>query len=188
MTRTAPPRRDRTGPAAHPFGFRVESEPAAVAEARHRIVSVVRGWGLPLPEESYGEVELLSSELITNAIRYSPGACAVTVRWTGARVRVEVTDTDPVRPRSRRPSAEAEGGRGLYLVESLSADWGSTPGPAGKTVWFEIEPPSEPAVPASTGHLADRIRAALPGFASIRRAVRPRRLRRSTPYSPVLPA
>jgi hypothetical protein len=39
----------------------------------------------------------------------------------------------------RRSGNEAEGGRGLFLVEHLSAGWGSVAGESGKTVWFELQ-------------------------------------------------
>ena len=125
-----------------PYGFRVTPDEADVAASRRRIVDVVRGWEVPLPEEVFDDLALLASEVVTNAVRHTRATCAVTVRWTGERVRVEVTDTDPARPALRDVSAHAEDGRGLLLVASLSADWGSTPDRAGKTVWFEVGPPT----------------------------------------------
>jgi hypothetical protein len=135
------------------FGFRVEAEQKAVPEARSRIASSVRGWDVPLPDDVFSDLELLSTELITNAVRYSRASCEVAVRWTGVRVRVEVTDVNPARPHLRHGSPEAEGGRGLLLVESLAAAWGSVPHPAGKVVWFELDPsggtPLPPALVAA---------------------------------------
>lgn len=147
-----------------PCGFRVAPLPAAVPDARRRIVAVVRGWDVPLSDDAYDELELLSTELITNAIRYTEAACAVVVRWTGARVRVEVTDVDPVRPQRRDASLEAENGRGLLLVETLAAAWGSAPDPAGKVVWFEVGPP-DPLPPSRKRRLVIQVCVALP-FAS----------------------
>jgi len=144
-----------------PFGFRVTPFPAAVSDARRQVVAVVRGWDVPLSEDAFGDLELLSTELITNAVRYTEAACAVVVRWTGVRVRVEVTDVDPVRPQPRHGSLEAEGGRGLLLVECLATIWGSASDPAGKVVWFEVGPPD--VTPLAPGRrLADQVRAALP--------------------------
>lgn len=122
------------------FGFRVEAESEAVPEARRKIVALVRDWDVPLPDDTLGDLELLSTELITNAVRHTDSSCAVAVRWTGVRVRVEVTDVSPARPHRRHSSPEAEGGRGLLLVESLATAWGSAPDPAGKVVWFELGP------------------------------------------------
>jgi hypothetical protein len=122
------------------FGFRVEAESEAVPEARRRIVALVRSWDVPLPDDTFSDLELLSTELITNAVRHTRASCAVAVRWTGVRVRVEVTDVSPARPHRWHGSLDAEGGRGLLLVESLATAWGSTPDPAGKVVWFELGP------------------------------------------------
>jgi anti-sigma regulatory factor (Ser/Thr protein kinase) len=133
-----------TKPATSPFGFRVEAETVAVPEARHKISALVRNWDLALPDESFQKLELLSSEVITNALRYSEAACAVAVRWTGSRVRVEVTDASAVRPKPGHGSLDAEGGRGLLLVDALAADWGSADDPAGKVVWFEVGPREQP--------------------------------------------
>lgn len=132
------------------FGFRVEAESEAVPEARRKIVELVRRWNVPLPEETLADLELLSTELITNAVRHTESSCTVTVCWTGMRVRVEVTDVSPLRPHRRRSSPEAEGGRGLLLVESLATAWGSAPDPAGKVVWFELGPSDGTAPPWST--------------------------------------
>jgi hypothetical protein len=164
-----------TDPLTSPYGFRVDAEPEAVSEARRRIVALVRAWDVALPEDTLGDMELLSTELITNAVRYTQAPCSVVVRWTGVRVRVEVTDVDPVRPQPRHGSLDAEGGRGLLLVESLAAAWGSTADPAGKVVWCEVGPPDTTA-PAENRRLAARVRAALPFTSSGRRPARRRRL------------
>lgn len=90
---------------------------------------------------------MLASEVITNALRHAEGACAVAVRWTGVRVRVEVTDASPVRPKPGPGAPDAEGGRGLVLVDALAADWGCAGDPAGKVVWFEAGPRAHPVQP-----------------------------------------
>ena len=114
-------------------------------EARHTITSLVRGWNVALSEKQVAEVELLSTEVITNAIHHTQAPCSVAVRWTGARVRVEVTDSSAVRPKPRSSSPDAGGGRGLLLVDALAADWGSFYDPAGKVVWFEVASCIRPA-------------------------------------------
>ena len=63
---------------AGPHGFRVHTEDGAVSEARRRIVALVRAWDVPLAQETFGDLELLSSEVITNAVR-SPRRRA---RWS----------------------------------------------------------------------------------------------------------
>ena len=110
---------------------------------------VLREWGLdPIVET----VELVLSELVTNAVKISDdgGAVRVVVRAGGGRVRVEVGDGSTGRPRISEPEPDAEGGRGLLLVAAVGAGWGTypvhrTPGgpPAGKVVWCEISIPGD---------------------------------------------
>jgi hypothetical protein len=55
-------------------------------------------------------------------------------------VRISVTDWAPrVDVKVRESSRDAEGGRGLFLVEHLSDGWGSVADDARKTVWFELQ-------------------------------------------------
>jgi anti-sigma regulatory factor (Ser/Thr protein kinase) len=169
-------------PFADPNRFRVEAEDDAVSDARRRILALVRSWDVPLPQDTFGDLELLSSEVITNAVRYTRAPCMVTVRWTGVRVRIEVTDADPVRPQPRDASLESENGRGLLLVESLAAAWGSVPDQAGKVVWFEVGPPN--VMPPALGRrLADQIRAVAPFASTATRPLRGRRPGRLSRYA-----
>ncbi|MCX4825828.1 ATP-binding protein [Streptomyces sp. NBC_01142] len=128
--------------------FPVAAEEQAVPKARRLVLSVVRAWDLQLPDETLEELALLSSEVIANAVRHTTGPCAVTVLSTGSRLRIEVTDTAPALPAPRGDALYAESGRGLMLVASLAADWGSTVTGTGKAVWFEIAVPHLPQAPA----------------------------------------
>jgi hypothetical protein len=78
--------------------------------------------------------------VIANAVRHTTGPCSVTVRWTGVRLRVEVTDTGVELPAPRGRELYAESGRGLVLVASMAASWGSARTVTGKVVWFEVAP------------------------------------------------
>ncbi len=84
---------------------------------------------------------LLTSELVTNAVRHAGTGMRLTISRIGAdRVRVAVTDHAPgVSVRVRDANDDAEGGRGLFLVEHLSAGWGSAVDDTGKTIWFELQ-------------------------------------------------
>jgi anti-sigma regulatory factor (Ser/Thr protein kinase) len=139
--------------------FSVQPEPADVVVARRAVVGAVRRWRVPLTAERFGDLELLAAEVITNAVRHSRAVCVVVVRWDGARVRVEVSDMHPGLPTPRRPSSDAEVGRGLVLVEALATRWGTGLRPGGKVVWFEIAAPHagrqvRTAVTAVSGRLA----------------------------------
>ncbi|WP_052441212.1 ATP-binding protein [Streptacidiphilus anmyonensis] len=123
-------------------GFRVEPAAHAVSAARRVISDLVIERELPLTDAARRDVALLSAEVITNAARHTGAACAVLVLWTGERLRVEVTDTDPELPTPRGLDPSVPHGRGLLLVAALAADWGAEPDPAGKRVWFEVGPDS----------------------------------------------
>jgi anti-sigma regulatory factor (Ser/Thr protein kinase) len=84
-------------------------------------------------------VELLTSEVITNALVHAQSAPQLAVRVQPPVVRVEVVDGSPVIPIRRTIEAESLSGRGIAIVETLASDWGVTDiSPDGKTVWFEV--------------------------------------------------
>jgi anti-sigma regulatory factor (Ser/Thr protein kinase) len=88
--------------------------------------------------EYAGEVETVTSELVSNAITHA-GAHSFELELlrledSGAVV-VVVTDPCPIPPVKLTPAAGAEHGRGLLIVEALSARWGWTPRDLGKAVF-----------------------------------------------------
>lgn len=85
-------------------------------------------------------VELATTELVANVVRHVPDRrCTFLLLRQTAGVRVEVADGVPDLPATpREASLEAEGGRGLLLVDAVADKWGVSPWPGGgKTVWFE---------------------------------------------------
>ncbi|MFI1867676.1 SpoIIE family protein phosphatase [Streptomyces jumonjinensis] len=122
-------------------------EPRSVGRARELARALLASWDL---EALVDTVELLVSELVTNALRYGEGE--IRLRLLRDRTLVcEVWDAGLVQPRRRRARDTDEGGRGLQLVGLLSAAWGSRRTPRGKTVWFELAlpdggPGAEPTV------------------------------------------
>ncbi|TXJ70858.1 PAS domain S-box protein [Streptomyces lavendulae] len=117
-------------------------EPRSVGRAREHARARLLDWGL---EALVDTTELLVSELVTNALRYGEGE--IRLRLLLDRTLVcEVWDGGLVQPRRRRARDTDEGGRGLQLVQLLSAAWGSRRTPRGKTVWFELPLPGAEAV------------------------------------------
>ncbi|PRH78217.1 PAS sensor protein [Streptomyces solincola] len=127
--------------------WRLPREPRSVGRARELARAQLTAWDL---EPLVDTVELLVSELVTNALRYGEGE--IRLRLLLDRTLVcEVWDSGLVQPRRRRARDTDEGGRGLQLVGLLSAGWGSRRTPRGKTVWFELALPdgdaaAEPSV------------------------------------------
>ncbi|MFD9036108.1 SpoIIE family protein phosphatase [Streptomyces sp. NPDC059567] len=117
--------------------WRLPREPRSVGRARELARAQLTAWDL---EPLVDTVELLVSELVTNALRYGEGE--IRLRLLRDRTLVcEVWDAGLVQPRRRRARDTDEGGRGLQLVGLLSAAWGSRRTPRGKTVWFELPLP-----------------------------------------------
>jgi anti-sigma regulatory factor (Ser/Thr protein kinase) len=117
--------------------------PSAVPCVRYHCRQVL--WEWHLSDLAYN-AELVVSELMTNAIAASRLACSdspvrVWLLSDTVRVLLAVWDGSPHLPAPVHASADAESGRGLLLVEGVSAQCGTcaTP-PWGKTVWALIAP------------------------------------------------
>ncbi|MFE9763254.1 ATP-binding protein [Streptomyces sp. NPDC005808] len=117
--------------------------------ARRFAVGQLGGWGVPPGAPLSDTVALLVAELAANAARHGrvPGRnfeLRLSYEHETAVVRVEVSDTHLRRP---DPSAvvmaatDADGGRGLALVDAIAHRWGVDDriGP-GKTVWAQTAP------------------------------------------------
>ncbi|MFE1922836.1 ATP-binding protein [Streptomyces asoensis] len=108
----------------------------AVPETRRALRELLRDWGRPGRSET---AELLTSELVTNALVHTDDDALLTATVSASGLRVEVRDSAAHRPRPRVPAAdEATHGRGLVLVESLADTWGVRAQGGGKVVWFEL--------------------------------------------------
>ncbi|MFL5863351.1 MAG: ATP-binding protein [Solirubrobacteraceae bacterium] len=83
--------------------------------------------------------ELMVSELATNCIRHEGTSFRVTILGSTREIRIEVTDSGSGTPAMRSPGPDEPNGRGLQIVNMLSASWGvEAERPAGKTVWFTM--------------------------------------------------
>jgi anti-sigma regulatory factor (Ser/Thr protein kinase) len=114
----------------------LSADPAGVRVARRFVRSIV---GAVLDAEQLATAELLTSELVTNAVLHGRGEPVLAVEIDAHRLRVAVHDDTPVLPVVRNPGPLAASGRGMQLIESLAARWGVEPDAKGKDVWFEIE-------------------------------------------------
>lgn len=118
-----------------PEELELPSVPASVARVRRYAADACAARGF---DGDYDTLALLVSEIATNALVHGSGRVRVRVLGSGGRVRIEITDGSTAAPRPQRAGTDAEGGRGLALVDALSAAWGTRPLPDGKTVWFEL--------------------------------------------------
>ena len=123
----------------HGCRIRLATGPAAAAEARHRVRDAIRSWRVPVDLDA---ALLLTSELVTNAVRHEAGqgaqAVVLAIACSRGQLRVDVHDTSRSLPAVAEVSVDAETGRGLLLVETLSDEWGFYRTPAGKAVYFTL--------------------------------------------------
>jgi anti-sigma regulatory factor (Ser/Thr protein kinase) len=116
----------------------LDASPDAAAAARRAVV------GMPLGDETRATLELVVSELVTNALLY--GGCSAVdpislkISNNGDSVRVAVHDCGP--GFTPRPAGAGElldpGGRGCVIVNALSEAWGVDCDDDGCTVWCEV--------------------------------------------------
>ncbi|MFV2121842.1 ATP-binding protein [Streptomyces sp. Act-28] len=110
---------------------------AAVAGIRSALREL---WDHRIAEDPAHTAELLTSELVTNALIHTARGAVVTATLTGDVLRVEVRDFAP-EPPDPYVAASEDGthGRGLLLVQAMADAWGVRAQGVGKAVWFELD-------------------------------------------------
>jgi anti-sigma regulatory factor (Ser/Thr protein kinase) len=132
----------------------VHNAPSVVAPARHWAVASVKLWGIT-DGGVHTSVEIIVSELLSNGVRHTSGRLALTLRCVQRhgvdRIRIEVHDTNVTFPRRGEPNDDAESGRGLLLVQSLTSAFGWASAADGKVVWAELDLPEPAGRPGNDG-------------------------------------
>jgi anti-sigma regulatory factor (Ser/Thr protein kinase) len=119
--------------------------PSAPFWARRQTRAALRSWRIWA--ETIETAELLVSELVTNAVKFTgpepaqPGHAelegleriSLILRYLAGQLIIEVSDPDPDPPVLARAGEDAEGGRGLMLVQALSKEWNYYLPPAGRS-------------------------------------------------------
>jgi anti-sigma regulatory factor (Ser/Thr protein kinase) len=104
--------------------------------ARRFVTGHLRGWGY---DSIAPDAALLTSELVTNAVRHASAPYALDVVDLQDGVLVTVEDADRELPLLRYAGPEADSGRGLAIVEVIASAWGAWLIPDdGKFVWFRL--------------------------------------------------
>jgi len=133
--------------------------PSAPFWARRQTQAVLRAWRLQ--SATIETAELLASELVTNAAKFSGSPAqklryselvkaeriSLTLRYSPGRLIIEVVDSDENPPVLAGTDLYAESGRGLMLVDAMSKEWSYFLLPSyGKLVYCVIEAlaPTEP--------------------------------------------
>lgn len=113
--------------------------------------AVVSAWADRLGlQDVRDDLTLVVSEMVTNAVRHAGPPVALEIQAEDGRVLIEVSDGSPDPPERRVAPSDAEGGRGLLLVDLLCDDQGVRPDPPGKTVWATVRRSPEAATCTET--------------------------------------
>lgn len=118
-------------------------EPSSAREARSFVTDMLTRWKMG---DGTDTVQLLTSEVVTNAVVHARSAVRLSVRLVADSVRVTVSDNSSRLPTRLAADPLAENGRGLLLVDALSTRWAVEPHDQGKRIWFEVQ-----VFPAETG-------------------------------------
>jgi anti-sigma regulatory factor (Ser/Thr protein kinase) len=127
---------------ADPLRWAVLDVPALPEHARtaRNLVAATLGDSHPCTADTV----LLASELVANSVLHSNsrrpgGTVTITIWGDTSSVLVEVTDAGGESVPTVHDGSDAQDGRGLFLVQQLSARWGYRPGEeGGRVTWFEI--------------------------------------------------
>jgi anti-sigma regulatory factor (Ser/Thr protein kinase) len=117
--------------------LRLRPESAAPGLARAAIAAAASG----LPAVMVADAELLTSELVSNAVRHAeldPQQEIVVRIVADGNVHVEVADPGPPFDADLREPSMASSGWGLLLLDAIATSWGVEHEGSGKRVWFEV--------------------------------------------------
>jgi anti-sigma regulatory factor (Ser/Thr protein kinase) len=130
---------------------RFANEPAAVTAARRFATETLTG----LAPDVLQTAELLASELSSNCVRHTDSAFEISIATDDDEIRIAATDWGAGEPVMQSPEPTDISGRGLALIDIMSAAWGIehlAASDQGKVVWFTlsapVDTPPEPARPA----------------------------------------
>jgi anti-sigma regulatory factor (Ser/Thr protein kinase) len=116
-------------------GIVLAPESSSLSAARCFVSSALEVWDC---EDSDEIVPLLTSEIVSNAVRHAAGSVGLELaHLNGEVLRVQARDESPDAPVIRRSSPDGIGGHGLTIIESLARRWGVERHENFKVVWFE---------------------------------------------------
>lgn len=111
--------------------------PTSVGAARRFVRDVLMS--RQVADSVVNTVELLTSEVVTNAIVHARSGPQLVVEVCPGFVRVAVLDMSPQLPVRRLSHLDDSSGRGVVIVDELASAWGvKEERGGGKRVWFEV--------------------------------------------------
>ncbi|WP_320781805.1 ATP-binding protein [Streptomyces sp. CRN 30] len=132
-----------------------EGVPGDIARAREMarafLVRLRHEHGFPVADRAEDVVQLVVSELVTNACKHASGPALVDLTLVDTRVEVSVRDSDPALPVARTADPARVGQHGLEIVMALSESFEVDREPVGKRTRAAVRVLDEPR-PEATGH------------------------------------
>lgn len=119
--------------------YRLPLPPHAIASRQaHKVLEwALLGWRVR--DSPADDAHIVLGELVTNALTHSMDVFTLTLRLRGDQILIEVRDCADATPEVTLPDDLAVNGRGMFLVDALSKEWGVRPETGGgKTVWARI--------------------------------------------------
>jgi anti-sigma regulatory factor (Ser/Thr protein kinase) len=120
----------------------IASLPSAPSTGRLLVQTYLKIWHI---EHIIDDVQLVVSELLTNAVKATAASATIRIRLAvldGRSIKIEVRDGNPEPPVLKDAGTDSESGRGLMIVDALSERWGCYyPADCGKAVWAELPIP-----------------------------------------------
>jgi anti-sigma regulatory factor (Ser/Thr protein kinase) len=121
---------------------------AEIAEARRTardfLASVQAVHGLPVSARAMGTVQLVVSELVTNARKYAPGPCLLDLEVSGGSVRVSVWDSSATLPSVLAADPDRVGQHGLEIVMAVCQTFSVHREPVGKRITATVQLADDP--------------------------------------------
>jgi len=139
-------------------GWRItDADPGQARQVRNWIRAAITRHDCPVDP---ADAALAASELYANAVMHGPAGGRVLAGYClwSAGARIVVCDGGgPGTPRMRPGAGLAEGGRGLAVVDSVAARWGSFRLSGAQVVWCDFgQPLRAPASDACAGRPGQR--------------------------------
>ncbi len=114
--------------------WQLPADLTAPRRARQLVREALAGGGLD--DSARDVIELLVSELATNAVVHARPPHELVCRIDGEAVTIGVIDGSPEYPVLRNPDLTSDHGRGMLFVDRLADSWGVDADGDGKQVWF----------------------------------------------------
>ncbi|MGY1495264.1 ATP-binding protein [Streptomyces sp. QTS52] len=133
-----------TAPNAHLMraGYALGGDDGCIADARHHAVAFLdrarTDHHLLVPARVRDFVQLVVSELVTNARKYAPGPVLLELRINARAVDVVVWDSEPTVPAARAADPGRIGQHGLEIVKAVAEDLFIEQEPVGKRITARI--------------------------------------------------